>query len=146
MEAPSDKILRRGRARGDDQVDLNALIAGFITIDTIELPVRTITSIGGPPTYAGLLCSRFGLDVTCLTKIGTDFPREQLVWLSRNGLQLRAVDRSTTKKTTRFRLDIRGSERTLYLVERCEDITLEQVPEGRFNAALVSPLAHEYLQ
>jgi sugar/nucleoside kinase (ribokinase family) len=122
---------------------LNALIAGFITIDTIELPVRTITSIGGPPTYAGLLCSRFGLDVTCLTKIGTDFPREQLVWLSRNGLQLRAVDRSTAKKTTRFRLDIRAGERTLYLVDRCEDITLEQVPEGRFNGALVSPLAHE---
>ena len=122
---------------------MNALVAGFITIDTIELPMRTITSIGGPPTYAGLLCARFGLDVTCLTKIGIDFPQEQLIWLSRNGLELRAVDRSATKKTTRFRLQVEESKRTLYLTERCEDITVEQVPDGHFNVALVSPLAHE---
>jgi sugar/nucleoside kinase (ribokinase family) len=122
---------------------LNALVAGFMTIDTIELPMRTITSIGGPPTYAGLMCARFGMDVTCLTKIGTDFPREQMVWLSRNGLELRAVDRSTTKKTTRFRHLVNEGTRTLYLTERCEDISIEQVPDGHFNASLVSPLAHE---
>ena len=98
---------------------MNVLVAGFMTIDKIELPVRTISSVGGPPTYAGLLCSRFGLDVMALTKIGVDFPDEQLVWLSRNGLQLRAVDKSKTKKTTRFKLVVKGDDRALYLMERC---------------------------
>jgi sugar/nucleoside kinase (ribokinase family) len=125
---------------------MNVLVAGFMTIDRIELPVRSISSVGGPPSYAGLVCARFGLDVTALTKIGTDFPDEQVVWLSRNGLQLRAIDRSKTKKTTRFKLVVKGDERSLYLLERCEDIALDQVSDGHYNAALVSPLANEIPQ
>jgi hypothetical protein len=125
---------------------MNVLVAGFMTIDRIELPVRTISSVGGPPSYAGLLCARFGLDVTALTKIGTDFPDDQLVWLSRNGLQLRAIDKSKTKKTTKFRLVAKGDERVLYLLDRCEDIGLDQVPDSHFNAALISPLANEIPQ
>src|SRR5271170_3819297 len=126
-----------------DEFAMNVLVAGFMTIDRIELPIRTISSVGGPPSYAGLLCSRFGFDVTALTRIGTDFPDEQLVWLARNGLQLRAIDRSKTKKTTRFKLVVKDNDRSLYLLERCEDIGLEQVPDGHFNAALISPLANE---
>jgi sugar/nucleoside kinase (ribokinase family) len=122
---------------------LNVLVAGFITIDRIELNLRQVTSIGGPPCYAGLLCARFGFDVTPLTKIGPDFPDNQIVWLAHNGLQLRAMDRSSTKKTTRFKLVKKGDERSLYLVERCEDLSLEQVPDRQFNASLISPLAHE---
>lgn len=122
---------------------MNVLVAGFITIDRIELNLRQITSIGGPPSYAGLLCARFGFDVTPLTKVGPDFPDEQIVWLSRNGLALRAMDRSSSKKTTRFKLVNKGEERALYLVERCEDLSADQVPDKQFNASLISPLAHE---
>ncbi len=122
---------------------MNVLVAGFITIDRIDLNQRQITSIGGPPSYAGLLCARFGFDVTPLTKVGPDFPEEQVVWLARNGLALREVDRSSTKKTTRFRLVVKGEERSLYLVERCEDLSMAQVPDRQFNASLISPLAHE---
>ena len=122
---------------------MNVLVAGFITIDRIDLHLRQITSIGGPPCYAGLVCARFGFDVTPLTKVGPDFPDEQIVWLARNGLQLSAVDRSSSKKTTRFKLVIKGEERSLYLVERCEVLGIEQVPDRQFNASLISPLAHE---
>jgi sugar/nucleoside kinase (ribokinase family) len=122
---------------------LNVLVAGFITIDRIDLAMRQITSIGGPPCYAGILCARFGFEVTPLTKVGPDFPNEQIVWLARNGLQLRAIDQSSTKKTTRFKLVNKGDERSLHLVERCEDLSLEQVPDRQFNASLISPLAHE---
>jgi sugar/nucleoside kinase (ribokinase family) len=125
---------------------LNVLVAGFMTIDKIELPFRTISSVGGPPSYAGLLCSRFGFDVVPLTKIGTDFPDDQIVWLARNGLQLRAIDRSATKKTTRFRLVVKDEHRALYMLERCEDLSVDQVQDGHFNASLMSPLAHEIPQ
>ena len=119
-------------------------MAGFITIDTIQLPVRQITSVGGPPSYAGLVCSRFGNDVTPLTKVGSDFPDEQAVWLARNGLVLRASDRSTTKPTTRFKITNATGTRTLTLGSRCEDLNVSQIPpDTRFNASLVSPLAGE---
>jgi sugar/nucleoside kinase (ribokinase family) len=122
---------------------LKILVAGFITIDTIQLPVRQVTSVGGPPCYAGLICARFGHTVTPLTKVGGDFPDEQGVWLARNGIVLRAGDRSS-KPTTRFRIDNSAGNRTLYLSARCEDLTASQIPpDTRFNAALVSPLAGE---
>jgi sugar/nucleoside kinase (ribokinase family) len=123
---------------------LKILVAGFITIDSIQLQVRQVTSVGGPPSYAGLICSRFGYDVTPLTKVGEDFPDEQAVWLGRNGLVLRAGDRSLTRPTTRFKISNASGERDLSLVSRCEDISVSQVPpDTRFNAALVSPVAGE---
>ena len=115
-----------------------------MTIDSIQLPVRQITSVGGPPSYAGLICSRFGHDVRPLTKVGNDFPDEQAVWLARNGIVLRATDRSATKPTTRFRIANSAGARTLYLSSRCEDLSASQIPpDTRFNASLVSPLAGE---
>ncbi len=123
---------------------MRVLVAGFITIDSIQLPIRQITSVGGPPCYAGLICSRFGLDVTVLTKVGNDFPDEQSVWLARNGIMLRPTDRSLTKPTTRFRISNSAGNRTLTLVSRCEDISASQIPpDTRFNASLVSPIAGE---
>jgi sugar/nucleoside kinase (ribokinase family) len=123
---------------------LKVLVAGFITIDSIQLPMRQITSVGGPPCYAGLICSRFGHTVYPLTKVGNDFPDEQTVWLARNGIQLRATDRSLTKPTTRFKIANSSSERKLTLVSRCEDLVSSQIPpDTRFSAALVSPLAGE---
>jgi sugar/nucleoside kinase (ribokinase family) len=123
---------------------MRVLVAGFITIDTIQLPVREIVSVGGPPSYAGLVCSRFGHDVHPVTKVGNDFPDEQAIWLSRNGVALGQADRSRTKPTTRFRINRSEGERTLTLVSRCEDLSATQIPpDTRFDAALVSPLAGE---
>ncbi|MDE1853567.1 MAG: hypothetical protein KGI38_07460 [Thaumarchaeota archaeon] len=123
---------------------MRILVAGFITIDSIQLPVRQITSVGGPPSYAGLVCSRFGHSVVPLTKVGADFPDEQAVWLARNGVTLRASDRSATRPTTRFRISDTAGKRTLYLAARCEDLSASQIPpDTRFSAVLVSPLAGE---
>lgn len=126
------------------RIPLKILVAGFITIDSIQLPMRQITSVGGPPCYAGLICSRFGHDISPLTRVGNDFPDEQTIWLARNGIQLRATDRSLTKPTTRFKISNSAAERKLTLASRCEDLTSSQIPpDTRFSAALVSPLAGE---
>ena len=123
---------------------MKVLVAGFITIDSITLQMRTVTSVGGPPCYAGLVCARFGHEVTPMTKVGPDFPDEQLVWLSRNGVTLRSGDRSLSKPTTRFKIMNAEGERSLTLVSRCEDLGSSQIPpDTRFNAALVSPIAGE---
>ena len=123
---------------------MRILVAGFITIDTIQLPVRQVMSVGGPPCYAGLICSRFGHEVTALTKVGHDFPDEQAIWLARNGIMLRAADRSVVRPTTRFRIVNAGASRSLALVSKCEDLTVSQIPPGvRFDAAIISPIAGE---
>ena len=123
---------------------MRVLVAGFTTIDSIQLPMRAITSVGGPPAYAGLVCARFGHAVSPVTRVGNDFPDEQAVWLARNGVPLRAVDRSLTRPTTRFRLSNVAGNRTLTLASRCEDLAASQIPpDTRFSAALVSPLAGE---
>jgi sugar/nucleoside kinase (ribokinase family) len=123
---------------------LKILVAGFITIDTIQLPMRQIVSVGGPPSYAGLVCSRFGHSVSPLTKVGNDFPDDQAVWLARNGIVLRASDRSLGRPTTRFKIANSAGNRSLSLVSRCEDISPAQIPpDTRFSASLVSPLAGE---
>ena len=123
---------------------MRVLVAGFVTIDTIQLPMREITSVGGPPSYAGLVCARFGHSVTPLTKVGMDFPDEQAVWLARNGIALRASDRSSVRPTTRFKITATPGSRSLTLGARCEDITASQIPpDSRFEASLVSPIAGE---
>ena len=123
---------------------MNILVAGFVTIDTIQLPMRQIVSVGGPPSYAGLVCARFGHSVSPLTRVGNDFPDEQAIWLARNGVVLRASDRSATKPTTRFKIANSSESRSLTLISRCEDLSAGQiVPDTRFSAALVSPLAGE---
>lgn len=118
-------------------------MAGFITIDTIKLPMRTVTSIGGPPCYAGLICARFGLDVSAVTKVGIDFPPDQTVWLARNGITLRPSDTSQSQKTTRFQIEVSDAGRSLTLLGRCEDLSRNQIPDTRFNACIVSPVAGE---
>lgn len=122
---------------------LRALVAGFITIDTIKLPVRSLTSVGGPPSYAGLTCSRFGMDVFALTRIGADFPSDQEVWLARNGIALRPSDRSASAPTTRFSIEVKEDSRTLKMTSRCDDITRDQLPDSQYHASLVSPIAGE---
>lgn len=122
---------------------MRVLVAGFITIDTIQLPTRSITSVGGPPSYAGLVCARFGLGVSVMTKVGQDFPDDQLVWLARNGLVMRDLQMSRTRATTRFKIENRASSRELTLISRCEDITKDQLPDVRVDASLVSPIAGE---
>ena len=123
---------------------MNILVAGFVTIDSIQLPMRQITSVGGPPSYAGLICSRFGHSVLPLTKVGSDFPDEQTVWLARNGIVLRASDRSLSRPTTRFRISNVSGNRSLTLASRCEDLSASQIPpDTRFGATLISPLAGE---
>ena len=123
---------------------LKVLVAGFITIDYIQLPMRQIVSVGGPPSYAGLICSRFGNEVSPLTKVGNDFPDEQAVWLARNGIVLRAQDRSLIKPTTKFKISNSTGTRSMVMASRCEDLSASQIPpDTRFGAALVSPLAGE---
>ena len=83
------------------------------------------------------------MDVSVMTMVGPDFPDEQAVWLARNGIALGAANRSQKRGTTRFRIETKAPERELTLLNRCDDISKEQLPQARVNASLVSPIAGE---
>lgn len=124
---------------------MRVAVAGFITIDEIELKSvnRIIRSIGGPPCYAGLVCARHGATISVITKVGSDFPDEQAVWLARNGISLSSKQRASDKPTTKFSIKVLRDKRELRLVSRCSNPTEDQLDEGDFDASIISPVAGE---
>lgn len=116
-------------------------MAGHITIDTIASDRIQTTTLGGPPSYAGLTAKNLGAEVSLLTKYGADLPEEYLLWLIKNQLKIGRDARSTTHPTTRFRVLQTPRERELHLEARCED--LENQDDLGGDAAIVSPVAGE---
>lgn len=124
---------------------MRVLVAGFITIDVIELKnvSRVLTSIGGPPCYAGLACARHGLKVDVVTKVGNDFPDDQVTWLTRNGITINYKHRSSQSKTTRFHIAVHGERRELTLIFRCKEPSKDQIENQSYDASIISPVAGE---
>ena len=119
------------------------LIVSHLVIDRVVTGEATILRLGGPPCYAGLTSKLLGADVQLVTRFGFDFPDEYLVWLSRNQLQIGPGARSTTRRTTRFRIVQQGDARDLFLEERCEDIGMDQISPFEADGIIVSPVVGE---
>lgn len=118
-------------------------IAGHIVLDTIVLKDRTVTSLGGPPCYAGLQARALGADVTVVTKVGYDLSDQHLMWLAKNQLNLHGLARSRTKPTTRFRIVQRRGPRELFLLSRCERIPRSLLNSLTADGIILSPVAGE---
>ncbi len=115
-------------------------MAGHITIDTLISGSIQTTTLGGPPSYAGLIARNLGADVSLLTKYGEDLPEEYVAWLNRNQLKTAGDAVSETHPTTRFRIVQTPDGREIYLEARCEDLNVE-ISDG--DAAIISPVAGE---
>lgn len=122
---------------------MHLAIIGHIALDTIALEGSEVSSLGGPPCYAGLTAKRLGSDVTLFTKIGLDFPDEYTLWLSRNGINFAKGSKSFADKTTRFRIAIKGESRSLLLTSRCADIETSQLDGLDADGVILSPIAGE---
>ncbi|MDH3676981.1 MAG: PfkB family carbohydrate kinase [Nitrosopumilus sp.] len=105
-------------------------------IDTIGIGDSTYEQIGGAACYAGITARKFKFDVELVTKFGPDFPHKQ--YLSDNKINF--VNAQSNKKTTKFAINIVGSERTLKLENQCEPIDYTGINADGF---LVSPIFHE---
>ncbi|MEM2635178.1 MAG: PfkB family carbohydrate kinase [Nitrososphaerales archaeon] len=118
-------------------------IAGHVAIDTIISKDFQITSLGGPPCYAGLTARNLNSNVWLITKIGYDFPDQYMVWLSKNQLNFAKDFRSQIKPTTHFKIILKDNERELYLQAKCEDIEVTQLDSLSFDGMIVSPIVGE---
>jgi len=118
---------------------MRVFIAGHITLDEIVYAGKSVASLGGPPSYTGLVLSSLGAEVSLVSAVGDDFPAEYWNFLEEH-LDMKYVARVSGVKTTRFRLVYSGESRELYLVSKCVDLT--EVP-AEVEYIHVSPVAQE---
>ena len=105
-------------------------------IDTITIGDSNYEQIGGAACYGGLTAKKFKFDVELVTKFGSDFPHKQ--YLTDNKI---TFDNALSKKdTTKFSINIVGSDRTLRLENQCEPIEYTKINADGF---IVSPIFHE---
>lgn len=104
-------------------------------IDTITLDNETHEQIGGAACYGGLTARELKFDVSLYTKFGKDFPKQ---YLTQNKIDF---DNALSEKlTTRFAINITGSDRTLKLLNECEPIEYTTV---NADGSFITPIFHE---
>ena len=104
-------------------------------IDSITLEGSTYPQIGGSACYCSITARQFKFDVDLFTKFGSDFPQQYLL-----ENKIRFDNAQSEKPTTRFAINISGSDRTLKLDNECEQITFDGTDA---DGCLVSPIYHE---
>ncbi len=111
-------------------------IFSHCVLDTIQINDSSYQQVGGPACYCSMAAKSLKFDVELFTKFGNDFPYDE--YLTKNKIDFH--DAISKTPTTRFRILIDGSERTLYLDKKCE-----QINYSNFNSdgTLISPVFDE---
>ncbi|MEM2281469.1 MAG: PfkB family carbohydrate kinase, partial [Candidatus Bathyarchaeia archaeon] len=102
--------------------------------------------LGGSAAYTSLSARRLGASVSVVSKVGGDFPKAYLWWLSQEGIDVTSVSRIEHEKTTRFELRYNSdlSNRTLRLTSKALPITTEDLPNFlEAKAVHLAPIAGE---
>ncbi|MFN4336943.1 MAG: PfkB family carbohydrate kinase [Candidatus Nitrosocaldus sp.] len=105
-----------------------------------------VITVGGPVCYAGLMVSRLGNNIIPVTRVGSDFRGYADMLSSRYGMNIPS-QAFCDLPTTKFRLVIKEYDsrqrRSLYLLARCADITLDILDQEGFDACIASPVMDE---
>lgn len=104
-------------------------------IDTITIDGITHEQIGGAACYGGLTARQLKFDIDLYTKFGKDFPMQ---YLTQNKIDFKNA--LSEKLTTRFAIDITGSDRTLKLLNECDPIDYATIDA---DGSLITPIFHE---
>lgn len=103
---------------------------------------RVTESIGGPACYCGITSRRFGFDVSLITKVGNDLPKELLNILQNNDIILSDSMR-VDAPTTKFQIDSRDDSRQLLLSDKCKPLSVEDIQDIKVDCWLASPVIDE---
>ncbi len=109
-------------------------IVAHTSIDHIINKEMEKITVGGPTFYAGLTLNRFNIDTRLITKVGYDFP------FSSGELR---IDKECIVEapTTRFMLIINEYSRRLFLLAKCDDISIDDIVD--MDGYIVSPIINE---
>lgn len=116
---------------------MKVAIFSHCTIDEISQNGTTVETAGGPALYCGLTAKNMKFEIDLHTKVGSDFTFQSE--LEAKGIFL-SQSSISEKPTTRFALNILGTERDLYLKARCDPI--ESIKSDA-DGAIVSPIFDE---
>lgn len=105
------------------------------TIDSIQLGSNSSDTPGGPACYSSLTAKNLKFDCELFTKFGSDFPKE--IFSDKKIILENAL---SEKLTTRFKITIEGSDRTLSILHECEPITSFGTNS---DGVIISPVYHE---
>ena len=112
-------------------------IFSHCTIDEISRGGIVVETAGGPACYCGLTARNLKFDVEFHTKIGSDFGFQE--YLKKNKLFI-AQNAISKNPTTRFLLEISGTDRNLYLKTKCDPVEYEK---SEADGCIVSPVFDE---
>ena len=110
-------------------------IFSHCAIDTITVNGMTHEQIGGAACYGGITARQLKFDVDLHTRFGKDFPKQ---YLTQNKINFENA--LSEKLTTRFAIDITGSDRTLKMINECDPIEYTSI---NADGSLVTPIFHE---
>jgi len=110
-------------------------IFSHCAIDAVHIGNISNEQVGGPACYCSFTAKNLKFDTTLYTKFGNDFPKELL--LSKN---IDFENSLSEQSTTRFKITINGSERTLFLQNVCESIAYSKI---NADGVIISPVYHE---
>jgi len=111
-------------------------VISHCTIDTIEINDSKYVVPGGPGCYCSVTARALKFDVKLHTKFGSDFTYAD--YLTKQKIVFENA--FSTEPTTRFRLQLANSERTLFLENKCEAINNVILDA---DSVIISPLFDE---
>ncbi|MGZ5485954.1 MAG: hypothetical protein ACXWFB_08615 [Nitrososphaeraceae archaeon] len=118
-------------------------IVSNIVKDKIILKNNQITySLGGPPCYCGLIAKQFGANVRLVTKFGKDFNENELLFFKNSNFEVNNNSLSKSP-TTKFILKVNGSNRELYLLDKCDPILISDLEQINTDCWIISPVLDE---
>ncbi|MEX2349030.1 MAG: PfkB family carbohydrate kinase [Nitrosopumilaceae archaeon] len=112
-------------------------IFSHCTIDEIVRDGTSVETAGGPACYCGLTARNLKFDVELHTKIGADFGYKELLEKNKIFITQNSI---TEKPTTRFLLEISGTDRNMYLKTKCDPIEFDRL---KTDGCIVSPVFDE---
>ncbi len=123
-------------------------VVGHFSMDTILLPSRAspFQVLGGSAAYTSFITRKLCASTSVISKVGGDFPKAYLWWLSQEGIDVSNVIINADEKSTSFVLNYNKdlSERTLTLKSKGSPINLTDMPSKlRSSAIHVAPIANE---
>ena len=110
-------------------------IFSHCALDTIQIGNTSNEQVGGPACYCSLTAKNLKFDTTLYTKFGNDFPKDLLL-----SKKIVFENSLSAQSTTRFKIIINGSNRTLFLQNACESIEYSQI---NADGVIISPVYHE---
>lgn len=122
-------------------------VVGHIVLDYISRgSEHYATQMGSPCVYASLGARALNVSVVVGSKVGYDFGKEKLAWLSSRGVEIKYV-RHSNSPTTSFRIRYTNGSRSMWVASKCASLTSRELSDLPVSSALhLGPILDEVPQ